>query len=206
MISIKVNHLVNLQDARYCAALDVAMIGFCLERGNSYRLPDSMIADIVSWLEGPKIVLNFGSDYEEMNEFLPRTLTTDVWHEFVYVPDMIIPARSVLHLSDPDLMRVNEFEWLLGHSDDVYLELDIPPRYTNDLQAFLEAMQAFQQKIILNADAYDFDILNTFPVLPAMISVRSSVEEDLMHLDYDKFEALTDRIKDIKNATINKNG
>jgi len=63
MAVIKVNHIVTLQDARYCAALDAGMISFCLERGHIRKLAEDTIAEITDWLSGPEIVLDFGTDH-----------------------------------------------------------------------------------------------------------------------------------------------
>lgn len=53
---VKVSHISNLSDARYCAGMGVEMLGFCVVEGqNRYMAPD-LFQDIRGWISGPAIV------------------------------------------------------------------------------------------------------------------------------------------------------
>jgi hypothetical protein len=198
-MKIKVNNIVNLQDARYCSALEVEMLSFCLERGSMYRLSDTMIADITEWLSGPKIVLNFGSDESELINFLPRTTESNLWHEWVYQPNLPIPSRSILRVDDPALLHPAVYENLLH--ENCYLELDINPQYESDMLVFMNEIQDLKQYIILNIDLHGKKIMDKLPYLPAIISIRSLVESDIMNLDYDLFESYLDWIENLMRGS-----
>jgi hypothetical protein len=194
-MKIKVNNIINLQDARYCAALEVEMLSFCLERGSIYRLSETMIADITEWLLGPKIALNFGADDSEMLNFLPRTENSDLWHEFVFQPTLSIIPRSILLVNDPVLLYPPYYNNIIH--DFCYLELNISPQYEYEMLLFMNEMQNFKQNIILNIDAYFKNIIDKLPYLPAMISLRSLIETDDMNLDYDLFESYLEWVENL---------
>lgn len=198
-MKIKVNNIVNLQDARYCSALEVEMLSFCLERGSMYRLSDNMIADISEWLSGPKIILNFGTDEAELHNFLPRTTESILWHEWVYQPNLSIPPRSIIRVNDPALLHPPVYEDILN--ENCYLELAVDPLYESDMILFYHDMNNFQQNIILNIDAYGKEIIDKLPYLPAMISMRSLVETDIMNLDYDVFESYLEWVENLMRGS-----
>lgn len=57
---IKASQITNLTDARYFAAWGADWLGFNFEEGNdSYISPQAMLA-IKGWVEGPKVIGNFG--------------------------------------------------------------------------------------------------------------------------------------------------
>jgi phosphoribosylanthranilate isomerase len=63
---IKASAITNLSDARYFAAqYSVEFMGFCLEEGNEAYLAPYLIKAMKEWIEGPKIVGEFGVQTEE---------------------------------------------------------------------------------------------------------------------------------------------
>jgi len=53
---VKVSHLSNLSDARYCAGMGVEMLGFCVIPGTPHYLTPQVFQDIRGWVAGPRIV------------------------------------------------------------------------------------------------------------------------------------------------------
>jgi phosphoribosylanthranilate isomerase len=65
---IKASQITNLTDARYFAARDVEWLGFNLDPGTENFIHPQNIKAIKEWLEGPKIVGEFGmQDSNEIN-------------------------------------------------------------------------------------------------------------------------------------------
>ena len=65
---IKASQITNLTDARYFAARDVEWLGFNLDAGTDNFIHPQNIKAIKEWLEGPKIVGEFGmQDSSEIN-------------------------------------------------------------------------------------------------------------------------------------------
>jgi phosphoribosylanthranilate isomerase len=61
---IKVSHVTNLSDARYCAGMGVQMLGFCLDKNSSLFIEAKKAQEIASWVVGMKIVGEITSDIE----------------------------------------------------------------------------------------------------------------------------------------------
>lgn len=53
---VKVSHLSNLSDARYCAGMGVDMLGFCVVPGGIHFMPVKVFQDIRGWISGPRII------------------------------------------------------------------------------------------------------------------------------------------------------
>lgn len=54
--TVKVSHLSNLSDARYCAGMGVEMLGFCVIPGEKNYMAPNVFQDIRGWVAGPAIV------------------------------------------------------------------------------------------------------------------------------------------------------
>jgi phosphoribosylanthranilate isomerase len=53
---VKVSHISNLSDARYCAGMGVEMLGFAVTPSQPAYTPPQVFQDIRGWISGPKIV------------------------------------------------------------------------------------------------------------------------------------------------------
>lgn len=53
---VKVGKITNLSDARYCAGMNVDMLGFVTVQGQENYLPAKEYQDIRGWVSGPKVV------------------------------------------------------------------------------------------------------------------------------------------------------
>lgn len=54
--TVKVSHISNLGDARYCAGMGVEMLGFRVIPGVEDYMPSDVFQDIRGWIAGPAIV------------------------------------------------------------------------------------------------------------------------------------------------------
>ncbi len=54
--TVKINHVTNLSDARYCAGMGVEMIGFNLDKHHPNFVEAKKAQEIASWLSGVSIV------------------------------------------------------------------------------------------------------------------------------------------------------
>ncbi|HEY9489519.1 MAG TPA: hypothetical protein VIQ51_14350 [Chryseosolibacter sp.] len=53
---VKVSHVSNLSDARYCAGMGVDMLGFQVLEGTEHYIAPQVFHDIRGWISGPSIV------------------------------------------------------------------------------------------------------------------------------------------------------
>lgn len=54
--SVKVSHISNLSDARYCAGMGVELLGFRVIPGEPHYMPPHVFQEIRGWIAGPAIV------------------------------------------------------------------------------------------------------------------------------------------------------
>lgn len=54
--TVKVSHISNLSDARYCSGMGVQMLGFSVIPGAEHYLAPNLFQDIRGWIAGPRIV------------------------------------------------------------------------------------------------------------------------------------------------------
>ena len=57
---VKAEAINNLSDARYFAAMGVSWLGFSLDLSKKTNLEPETIREIIQWVQGPKIVGEFG--------------------------------------------------------------------------------------------------------------------------------------------------
>jgi phosphoribosylanthranilate isomerase len=55
-LTVKVGSITNLSDARYCAGMNVPMLGFVTVPSRQNFIPPSQFQDIRGWISGPSIV------------------------------------------------------------------------------------------------------------------------------------------------------
>lgn len=71
---LKLNHITDLHDARYCAAVGVHLLSFHLEEADEYSIAPQAVAGIMGWLSGPVGVGEFThSDATSINALLETT-------------------------------------------------------------------------------------------------------------------------------------
>jgi len=98
-LRIKASQITNLTDARYFAARDVEWLGFNLDAGTENFIHPQNIKAIKEWLEGPKIVGEFGmQDSSEINAAIDF-LDLDVVQVGMYAD------TSSLELKDAELIK-----------------------------------------------------------------------------------------------------
>ncbi len=56
---VKINHITNLSDARYCAGMGVALLGFSLENHSRYYVDPETFKELTSWVSGPEFIGEF---------------------------------------------------------------------------------------------------------------------------------------------------
>ncbi len=63
---IKISQITNLTDARYFAAWDVDYLGFDIHPDSEFFVSPAILKEIVEWVEGPEIVLEFDGKPEKI--------------------------------------------------------------------------------------------------------------------------------------------
>jgi hypothetical protein len=98
---LKINDISDLQDARYCAAIDVSLLGFRMLQDEAGIAP-AAVAEIMNWLSGPSAVAEFG--YEDPAAI--RATAQAAQASRVSIP-VDYPAAGLADIAMPLLFRVD---------------------------------------------------------------------------------------------------
>lgn len=199
MPALKINRLVNLHDARYCAAIEIEYVGFALERGSMYKLPETHVGRIASWLEGPRTVLEFGEDIEAMDAYLAEhTVPTETLFQLnlgmEYPPDAMPLERRVIRLAaDTPSEMAERADALIALADDVHL-VELAPQNGKliEWQDTLDDILSQVFNACLDIDAFGAEALDEIAVVPEVASVRELISGEFPALDFDRFEQFLD--------------
>jgi hypothetical protein len=197
MSVIKINHLTNLQDARYCAAMGTDYVSFCLERGHLRKMGEDTIAEIAEWLAGPTVVLDFGADVEGLLDWHARypddhrllQLDYDAAHHTL--PQGVPLAKLVLRVALPEKGDLADEALLALGTQGALIEL-VPAGRGTALVARLNALLAHSHHLLLNLDAATGKLLPLLTARPYGIAFRDIASTGTYELDYDKTEALVE--------------
>jgi len=194
-LGVKVDHVVHLQDARYCAAAGVQYLTFCLERGHMRKLAENTVWELLEWLSGPQFILDFGLDHAAAEAFVRAPVRTDVWVQIACPLDQLAQAQlppahlvSIAFDRSEDLIeRQALLEKLI--QDEFRIEL-APKGSTARTPALPDALLSTGPTWFLQTDSLrvsDWALIQTSSFIPAF---REWVQADAFHLDYDRFEEL----------------
>lgn len=202
---IKVNHLVNLQDARYSAGYFADLLCFALERGSLYKITERDILEMSEWITDVPCVVQFGMDAELFAE------QAEAWHSKGLLLELDamaeVPASALSQLSTG--LRLQLSAATLHHlangalherlDEAIYMELllnpDVMPTKPEQAQDFVGGIRRHLQPstpIFLQADGHSLAALHTFVPVIDGLSFGSKLTNDFTAMDYDAFEALLD--------------
>ena len=90
---VKISHVNNLSDARYCAGMEVNILGFDLEPGGENYIDPSTFGEITSWLSG----VSYAGEFSQANATFIRTQLDHYQLDYIQVENMdLIPELSAL--------------------------------------------------------------------------------------------------------------
>lgn len=180
---VKVGKITNLSDARYCAGMNVDMLGFVTVESQENYLPVKEYQDIRGWVSGPKVVAEvYGiKTKEELNTILEN-----------YRPDYLELSTQELGLVQntlPLLLRLKNTEpFPTLHQESIYAVV------TQDSSL---KTGAFGENILILFDAADVKtndgILNTATVNGLVLS--GSKEESPGLKDYDHLAEVLENLE-----------
>jgi phosphoribosylanthranilate isomerase len=126
--TVKVSHISNLSDARYCAGMGVAMLGFQVIAGSEHYMPAERFQDIRGWISGPQIIAELygvsrpGEIASVIETYAPDYLELTLT-EFQNFEDNL-PLPCIVHLSRDEIasIKANEKIAYLLVSTDTHCE------------------------------------------------------------------------------------
>jgi len=119
---VKINHVSNLSDARYCAGMGVEMLGFEFNTASTHYVTPQKMKEISGWLSGVKIVA-------EINNLKPENFieTFEEIH-FDYIQVQNILLKNIKDLNYPIIYKI---EW---NEENTFGKFDA---YFNDFKNYV---------------------------------------------------------------------
>ncbi|MCZ2356708.1 MAG: hypothetical protein LC115_08480 [Bacteroidia bacterium] len=176
---LKINHIVDLHDARYAAAEGVHSITLCADRNHHHNLSESMIAEFISWLSGIEVLLDLGTDYEQIS--LCRKYNLGAQIRFSKDFSKIDFQPKIITYS------IEEIRYLPQVSDNQYYEFIFPsftqPKLVKEVSGFIG-----NKNIIIQADSMPEEYFSQLK--PVGWAWENKLKLDNGLLDFDEFERI----------------
>jgi hypothetical protein len=198
MPALKINGLINLQDARYCAALGVGYMSFSLARGHIHKLPEATAAEMIEWLSGSRVVLDFGQDLENCWQYLANYNTSPEdlfqFHYQAQLPlDELDAERLILEVPLESGAEAAGLSETLGEWAPQVHAVELNPQtYEQELLDEIRERILLHNNIILNVDNLGLETMQELEVQPPVIAMRQLIQADFTSLDYDGIEELVE--------------
>jgi phosphoribosylanthranilate isomerase len=119
---VKVGNITNLSEARYCAGMNVDLLGFVTVASQENYLPPSSFQDIRGWLAGPKIVAEvYGLTSEEQFQ----QIVADYRPDYIELTEAELPfANTELPLllrTEKSVLPARTIYGVISHQPDAEL-------------------------------------------------------------------------------------
>ncbi|MDH5399905.1 MAG: hypothetical protein OEX02_17260 [Cyclobacteriaceae bacterium] len=123
---VKVGNITNLSDARYCAAMGVSQLGFCIDKDNENYVDPATFNDIKKWIEGVDIVAETNCTLNQAEGYAYDVLQCCYTH---CANKNIQVARQTVRFSLAQLPNINpgllsDFEYILLEGVEEQLSTD----------------------------------------------------------------------------------
>ena len=163
-MKIKFNHIQDLGDARYAAAVMAEWIGFAID--GPYAIPPEKIQEIIGWCSGPKIIIEI---YGE-----PNPLKIKSWLDVLPVDG--IEVNEMHYKTLKEVFQQENLVWILTHNEA-----------SNSNWSHSSFFSNAQNHITLIDEPNDTNAKWVLEVQPAAISINCNVEQELGRKDFELF-------------------
>ncbi|HMQ00312.1 MAG TPA: hypothetical protein PKC24_11070 [Cyclobacteriaceae bacterium] len=184
---VKVGGISNLSDARYCAGMGVDMLGFSVKPGTEQYVSPERLAEIISWVAGPQVVLELEdqsiSDTSAYSNYNLIELNLAEASQFTLEPQQKLIIR-IEKITEEQIAQIrvlkDHLAYLIIHED-----LISHAKTLNEIAALLLAVTSDKSTVL--------QYLDTYPL--AGIELKGGIEEKTGFKDY---EALADLLETLE--------
>ena len=209
-ISISAGGIANLTDARYFAAREVHFLGFCLDDSSENYVQSAVVKAMKEWIEGPKIVGEFGLQSTEEILAAVENIGLDAvqLNMFALADKNALREKTIViqEIVAEKTTRAGDFwqkiEQLGSESDYLYLDFEKNDITWNDLlrnpEISIELLQRACQKynVFLGLKFLPAQLKTIVNVLqPAGIAVKGGEEEQVGVKSFDDLDEIFDAIE-----------
>lgn len=202
-LSVKASQITNLTDARYFAARDVEWLGFNLDVGTENAVPPQQISAIKEWVEGPKIVVEFGLQSPEEIKGAAEYLELDAVQIGMFADTkavhqvLEIPIIKEIVVENEDLAGVKDLinaqaEWVAVFILDLTKNNIGIKDLSSDVITLLKKLCA-NHKVLFNINGPIEDLSNFIEqVNPLGLVLMGGEEEKVGYKSYDELDDILD--------------
>lgn len=141
---VKVGSLTNLSDARYCAGMDVQLLGFQTIPEAAAHITPARYQEIRGWISGPSIVAEVhGARTREQIDAIVEAYRPD----FVELGPAELPL--VGHLSLPVILRLEPNESIEMTPPPAYVLTNVSDGRTFDVPAIVKVSSVREAEMVL---------------------------------------------------------
>ena len=209
-ILISAGSIANLTDARYFAAREVHFLGFCLDDSSENYVQSAVVKAMKEWIEGPKIVGEFGLQSTEEILAAVENIGLDAvqLNMFALADKNALREKTIViqEIVAEKTTRAGDFwqkiEQLGSESDYLYLDFEKNDITWNDLlrnpEISIELLQRACQKynVFLGLKFLPTQLKTIVNVLqPAGIAVKGGEEEQVGVKSFDDLDEIFDAIE-----------
>ncbi len=181
---VKVGKITNLSDARYCAGMNVDLLGFITVQTQENYLPPTAYQDIRGWLSGPQMVAEIYG--------LPNAAAlNDILEE--YKPDYLELSKQELPLVGQDVPLLLRWEASLDHEQLKKLNLYgliVSPEQVNQVPADMGDV-----KLLVETEALDQVLNKLHDQVVDGIVLNGTSEESPGLKDYDHLSSILESLE-----------
>ncbi|MEJ1239888.1 hypothetical protein WBG78_17245 [Chryseolinea sp. T2] len=166
---VKVGSLTNLSDARYCAGMDVQLLGFQAVPGRPGHITATRYQEIRGWISGPSTVaeVHGASSSHQIDEIVEA-----------YRPDYIELGLSelslVAHLSLPLILRISRNESFASEVTPAYLLVAADDKRIFSMPRMVQVSSVEEAEIVLALeDVNGIALLGSEEVSPGLKSYET---------------------------------
>jgi len=199
MAKLKIDGVITLHDARYCASQGVDYVGFGLGKGLPYKLPEATLAQILGWIEGSRPVIELGEDPDALAAFQEaHSVPDNTLVQVCYPADLPAawPAdRLIRQFKFHNPQQLAEMQPQIDEAADRCFGVQLTPLSTKDiLLAELSMTLVTADNVFLQLDHFGIDCLAELAMPPRAIVLQQMVQTGDYQLDFDRFEAIWGRL------------
>jgi len=188
---VKVGKISNLSDARYCAGMNVDLLGFRVIAGQDHYVSPELFKEIRGWFSGPAIVAEvYGI---QKNEDLPAILEQ-------YLPDFIeLSLQDLIKLHSPSSSYI-----LSTTAEELTAQENVLAPFRNQISKVIIPASTNQElvtelarsyKVLLSADSETpIELLLHNPSIKG-IALQGSAEEKPGLKNYDSISTILEQLE-----------
>lgn len=194
---IKASRIANLTDARYFAAREVEWLGFNLDPGTEGAVSPAHVMAFKEWVEGPKIVGEFGIQTATEIASITEALDLDAIQIGLFADAKAIHASISVPLIQEIIIEKGNWPNTLSDQVDIFLidcmKNNVSWEELNDTERQTLVDWCENHRVILSIDVASDQLIELLEELnPYGFNMQGDEEEKVGYKSFDELDELLD--------------